>query len=119
MFSEVPVQGGAENSANYCQTLPTSGSEMATMEVQGATSGSKTAVSTKQLWTSGSGTSIHIKSSQLRAVKRQLRAVKLPFPPNNCGVEQEGCQEKSSEAQKFAGEGNSPLDQEVREREVT
>ena len=103
------------NDAKYCQTLPTSGSEMATTEVQGATSGTKTAVSTKQLaafvkqmWTSGSS-----------AVKRQLRAVKLPFPPNNCGVEQEGCRERSSEAQKYAGEGDSPLDQEVREREVT
>ena len=106
------AQGGAEDDAKYCQTLPNSGS--------------KTAVSTKQLWTSGSSTSVHIKSSQLRAAKRQLRAVKLPFssnnwpfPPNNCGDEQEGGRKRNSEAQKFAGEGNSPLDQEVREREVT
>ena len=47
--STVPDQGGAENSAKHCQTLPTSGSKTATSGKSTATSGSKAAISAIQL----------------------------------------------------------------------
>ena len=76
MFPEVPVQRGAENSAKYCETLPTSGSKT-------ATSGSKTTTSGSKIATSGSKTALSVKQLRNSAnIAKHLTGIQISDDPD-------------------------------------